>query len=152
MDYLRKFIALPPLERWLLIQIFMMLPLTRLGLRLVGFKRTFAGLAWLAGFWEREPPADEANEVERARHWIRYAKRQGPYHGTCLSRSLVLWWLLRRQGIESVMRIGTRRLDGEFQAHAWLEYQGRPLNAGQRVRERYVTFVYDFKPSRQLSA
>jgi hypothetical protein len=146
MDILRKFIALPPLERWLLLQIFMMLPVTRLGLRLFGFKRTFAALAWLAGFWEREPPADEANEVERARRWIRYAKRQGPYHGTCLSRSLVLWWLLRRQGIESVMRIGTRRLDGEFQAHAWLEYQGRPLNAGQRVRQKYVVFEYTFTP------
>ena len=146
MDILRKFIALPPPDRWLLLQIGLMLPLTRLGLRLFGFKRTFAALAWLASLWERAPPADERSEVARARRWIRYVKRQGPYHGNCLSRSLVLWWLLRRQDIESVMRIGTRRLDGEFQAHAWLEYQGQPLNAGQRVRQKYAVFEYTFTP------
>jgi hypothetical protein len=44
------------------------------------------------------------------------------------------------------MRIGTRRLDGEFQAHAWLEYQGQPLNAGKRVRQKYMVFEYTFTP------
>lgn len=35
----------------------------------------------------------------------------------------MLWYLLRRQGIAAELQIGTR-FEGEFQAHAWVEYQG----------------------------
>lgn len=146
MGKLRKFVRLPVADRWLLLQIFIFLPLTRLGLRLFGFKRTFAIVAWSASVVKQPPPVDEAGEIERLRHWIRFTKQQGPYRGNCLSRSLVLWWLLRRQDIQCEIRIGTRTLAGEFQAHAWLEYVGKPINAGSKVQQKYVLFNHVFTP------
>ena len=71
---------------------------------------------------------------------IRYARKHGPYRGNCLSRSLVLWWLLRRWGIESDLHIGVRRDTENLDAHAWVEYQGQPLNASEWVHEQYATF------------
>lgn len=146
MSLLRKFYALEPADRRLLLLIITVLPLTALGLRLSGFERTFARLSVLVGRSYQAPLEDEAIYVDRVQRWIRYTKRHGPYPGTCLSRSLVLWCLLRRQGIESILRIGTRTQDEQFQAHAWVEYHGRPVNAGQRVRQHYATFDYAFTP------
>lgn len=49
---------------------------------------------------------------------------------TCLHRSLALWWLLGRRGLTSQIRIGTRRLHGQFEAHAWVECDGAIVNDG----------------------
>ncbi len=128
----------------LLLQAAVMLPLTGIGLRLFGFRRVFIWLDRLAGIWSAATAEEVTQVVEQARHAIRYLRRNGPYRGNCLSRSLVLWWLLRRHGIECELRIGTRKEAGQFIAHAWVEYQGEPLNAGRRVREHFVTFDYAF--------
>lgn len=51
-----------------------------------------------------------------------------PADSRCLMRSLVLTSLLARRGIQSELIIGVHRDDeDEFGAHAWVEYQGRPL-------------------------
>lgn len=146
MHRLRKFFRLPAADRWVLFQIFIFLPLTRLGLCLFGFKRTFAAIAWLASALKRQPliKANEADEIERLRRWIRFNKFHGLYGGNCLSRSLMLWWLLQRRGVHTEMRIGTRWLEGEFQAHAWLEYKGLPINAKSDVRQKYLAFEHQF--------
>lgn len=143
MHLLRKFWALEPADRRLILQIVIVLPLTALGLHVFGFKRTQAGLCrW--GRVPQAPPDDEASRVRRARQWMRYVKRNGPYRGNCLSRSLVLWWLLRRQGIETELRIGTRLDDGRFHAHAWVEKRGQALIGGGRARARLSPFEQNF--------
>lgn len=40
---------------------------------------------------------------------------------------MVLWWLLRRRQIAAELRIGARKLEGQFEAHAWVEYAGAML-------------------------
>lgn len=60
----------------------------------------------------------------------------------CLKKSLVLWYLLRCQGIVSELRIGVRREQGEFQAHAWVEYQGIVLNDTPNVRQHFAMFEH----------
>jgi hypothetical protein len=45
-----------------------------------------------------------------------------------LIESLVLWWLLRRQGFDGDLRIGVRKHAGQLQAHAWVEHRGQALN------------------------
>lgn len=58
-----------------------------------------------------------------------------PSDSRCLMRSLVLTALLARRGIGSTLVIGVRP-EPEFAAHAWLEYDGRPvLPAGTRDRD-----------------
>ena len=146
MRFLRQLRSLKPVGRRVFLQAAILLPFTALGLRLFGLMNVYAGLGRLAGHPGQAPPADEVARVRRARRVIRYLGQNGPYRGNCLSRSLILWWLLRRQGIESDLRIGVQNEAGRFQAHAWVEYQGRPLNASQQVHQRYVAFEQAIVP------
>ena len=66
------------------------------------------------------------------------ASRYTPVSNTCLHRSLALWWLLRRRGFDSSLRLGMRRHDGRFEAHAWVEHGGVILNDHQAAAHDYV--------------
>jgi hypothetical protein len=55
---------------------------------------------------------------------VQTASRHAPVTTTCLHRALGLWWLLSRRGYDSHLRFGVRRLDGRFEAHAWVEHGG----------------------------
>lgn len=129
-------------ERGLFLQACFALPLTAIVLRLAGFRRVCAILAGLthAGghlVWERSQALTQADAAGRM---VQLAAQNCLIHTTCLHRSLTLWWLLRRQGIESDLRIGVRKEGGQFQAHAWVEYQGAPLNEAREVHRRFVAF------------
>jgi hypothetical protein len=65
-------------------------------------------------------------------------KRATGIEGTCLSRSFALWTLLRQRGIETQLQIGYRKQDGRFEGHAWLEYQGNPINEAPAVVSTYT--------------
>lgn len=57
-----------------------------------------------------------------------------PTDSRCLIRSLVTIRLMARRRMPSKLVIGVRN-EGEFQAHAWVEHEGRPiLPAGQYTR------------------
>jgi hypothetical protein len=53
----------------------------------------------------------------------------------CLHRSSVLTCMLRRQGKNAELVIASRRLP--FQAHAWVEIEGRAVNERPDVCETY---------------
>lgn len=48
--------------------------------------------------------------------------------GSCLTRSFTLWTLLLRRGIRTDLRVGFRKCEGTVEGHAWIEYDGLPLN------------------------
>lgn len=52
---------------------------------------------------------------------------------TCLERALVAQRVLRRRGTDVTLRIGVSHLMGQFEAHAWLEQNGKIFDesAGQ---------------------
>jgi hypothetical protein len=57
-----------------------------------------------------------------------------PTDSRCLIRSLVLTRLLARRAIPNTIVIGVRKAP-DFQAHAWVEHEGRPiLPAGEYTR------------------
>jgi hypothetical protein len=57
-----------------------------------------------------------------------------PTDSRCLIRSLVTLRLLARRRMDSKLVIGVRN-EGSFQAHAWVEHQGRPiLPSGSYIR------------------
>lgn len=61
-------------------------------------------------------------EVER---WLR--RLPGIWRMTCLKRSIVLFALLRRSGIDVELHIGVKRDEGgALAAHAWLVRDGNP--------------------------
>ena len=49
---------------------------------------------------------------------------------TCLKKSLILRRLLRKRGIPAELRLGVRKVDDDFSAHAWIECAGRTLLDG----------------------
>ena len=53
----------------------------------------------------------------------------------------MLWFLLRRRGIDAELVIGAAAPHaGELPAHAWVEAAGEPLNEAPDVRERFGSF------------
>lgn len=59
---------------------------------------------------------------------IRAAYRILPLERTCLKHALILCRVRRRRGLPAEVRIGVRKNEGGFAAHAWLEDgAGRPL-------------------------
>jgi hypothetical protein len=135
----QKFQRLSLSEKWMLFVAMIVLPVTATGIRLFGIKRWKAFLARLSPF--------RANRVmentERAQNiaWlVTVAAWNGPYRANCLQRSLTLWWLLRRRGIESDLKIGMQAENGEVRGHAWIEYGGIVLNDSEDVGDHYHTF------------
>ena len=71
---------------------------------------------------------------------VRAAVRHSVGHPSCLEESLALWWLLGRQGIASELRIGVRKHDEKFEAHAWVERKGVAVNEPESLHEHYAAF------------
>ncbi len=113
------------------------------GLRVVGFRRLHALLAR----GKRGPPRTGDNRAvsreARARSTagaVSAVGSLGPFGATCLSRSLTLWWLLRRQGIESDLRIGVRKQGEGIEAHAWVEIDGSVVSEAGDFWLEYSAF------------
>jgi hypothetical protein len=126
-----------------LVQALFLLPLTALVLWAVGFRRWQALLALLGPVASVPADRDKADLVREGRAMTRLvdaAARRGPYSATCLPRSLTLWWLLRRRGIDSYLRIGVRKEADRLEAHAWVELRGLVLNDDSDVHKRFAAF------------
>lgn len=151
MSDLAKLRALSGPERRLLLVCLAATPVVATGLAVFGFRRMHAVMA------RRSPPRPPRFGSERdAEAWARSAGRvvaiaagRGPVRATCLRQSLLLWWLLRRDGIETVVRVGVNRVDGTLNAHAWVELRGRPINDADDVALRFPAFDQDFGASRE---
>ena len=68
---------------------------------------------------------------------VAMAARHAPGDSTCLHRSMALWWMLRRRGFDGRLRMGVRKGDASFEAHAWVAYAGAVLNDDPEVERRY---------------
>src|ERR1700681_3174643 len=97
-------------ERGLLVQAFLLVSLTALALRVLGFPRCRSALARLAGRRAAagDPGHPSIHQPEGPARLVRAAACSVPWPASCLTRSLALWWLLRRQGIPGDLRIGVR--------------------------------------------
>jgi hypothetical protein len=129
-------------ERGWLAQAWLMLHGVALALRWASFQRVYGLLErWPAG--AGRALEDEGQILLRAHAIVRLAwgaAAWSVHRPTCLHRSLAVWWLLRRQGIASELRIGVRMEQGRFEAHAWVERAGVALNDGSDVGLRFAAF------------
>ena len=67
-------------------------------------------------------------EAKRIALAIVRAARFGVFRPQCLVRSVALSRMLERRGIGgAIVRVGVRRADGQFLAHAWVELNGETL-------------------------
>ena len=76
--------------------------------------------------------------VRRCQRLVGMASRHHLFPMTCLRQALTLQLLLGRQGLATELRIGTRKDNGEFKAHAWLEVSGQPVEKRKGEVERFT--------------
>ncbi|HYL85839.1 MAG TPA: lasso peptide biosynthesis B2 protein [Candidatus Angelobacter sp.] len=140
-EKLRRFSALDRTAQALFLRALAMLPLVSWRLRLRGFQNVQAALqkSFPACIPERSPDLVK-NRAALTAHMVNSADRHGLAHPSCLAKSLTLWWLLGRQGIVSQLRIGIRKYDNQFEAHAWVERDGAALNEPEEHHHHYAAF------------
>jgi len=132
---LRKFLALTPAGRSLVLRSLVLLPAVAALLGTGGMGRT---IAWLDRLGRRRgsgdlgalPPEEIARLIKAAASLLRVQ---------CLARSLVLWHSLRAGGTWSEVRFGVSKLaDGSLCAHAWVELDGLALIDGPGILGGYA--------------
>lgn len=102
-----------------------LLALLKFSLAFAGFERTWSCIRKHAQRIELAERVD-ADVVLRLERTVAMAAALYPGRAQCLERSLVLYWCLRRRGIAASYRMGVQTYP--FLAHAWIEYDGRPIN------------------------
>lgn len=73
--------------------------------------------------------------ADRARRWL--ARGRGPWASSCLTRSLVLYAMLRQHGLRPRLHIGVDGASRAFAAHAWITLDGLPVEQPFTVGEQY---------------
>jgi hypothetical protein len=139
---LQRFRELPPGGRALFLRAATVLPLVGLSLRLRGFRATQSTLQNLLS--KAGPPVGKAAPAAVVARAVRSAAYRGLKSPSCLEKSLALWWLLRREGIASEVRIGAKKDGQRFQAHAWVECEGSVLNEPEATHRHYSSFDDSF--------
>lgn len=137
---IRRFSALERPARVLFLRASVLLPLISISLRWRGFCKTKASLEQFlsAPFGSQNP--DAQGRAALTARMVRAAGHYGIGHPNCLKVSLALWWLLARQGIASDLRVGVRKDEEKFEAHAWVEFRGAALNEPEMTHQHFAVF------------
>lgn len=107
----------------------------RVLLRLAGFRRSVRLARWTGSRFGGRPARGLAVDVVRA---VAVAAAFFPGRAVCLEQSLAGYVLLRRAGHQAQLRLGVQPLP--FEAHAWLELEGRPVLENADELARFVAF------------
>lgn len=145
-EILHKIRRLSVTEWWLLWQSFVLLPLNAVSLNLLGLNRWQRLLLLLTTEKKvkTNPIGEDLLKARQTARIVDAAARRGIFKANCLQRSMTLWLLLKRRGIDSQLKIGVRLTENQLQAHAWIEYLNLVLNDGSQVSEVYSPFMTSF--------
>jgi hypothetical protein len=129
--------SLGPAQWRVLFASLVLVPSVQLALRLLGFGPTARRLA----AWSDRPigPSGVA-EARLVAEPVAIVAGRRLVGARCLGRSLVLWFLLRRRGVDAELLIGADSAAGALSAHAWVEVEGQPVNDVPDVRDRFGSF------------
>lgn len=143
MEIWRRFWRLSSFERVAVLEAAAALAITWVGLRLRGFRRWKAMAERLALSAKPKSAANGDAQVQAGQDIARMAAaaaRYLPFRTNCLEQSLVLWWLLQRRGIAADMRIGVRKEANQFEAHAWVDFEGGVVGGPSEEHLHFVPF------------
>ena len=128
------------MQRRTLVAAWLWLPLFWIGLRTFGLER-FQSHIQRNPIAARQASPMQQNDVLALAEAVNIAARHTPFHTTCLTRSLLLYWLLRRRGVSSELRIGVNLSSGTLKAHAWVECAGQPVNDRTDIADVFKPFA-----------
>ena len=132
---LRKLLRLSLPEVVVLAQAAALMPMVRVAYRFV----TVAQLQRLSGRLAR-PSYPNGLPPEAVARLVRIAAERSLYRAKCLERSLVLRWILCREGIDARIVFGARKQNNEMQAHAWVEVHGVSLDEENDMSQPFTPF------------
>ncbi len=118
-------------KRWL-VYMLILLPFVSTMLHLFGFNRSHAWMlrrSQTSRFIQADDVALES--AERLALVANIAGRRGAVTATCLRQAMLLQWWLRRRGLDAKLKLGARLQEGQFDAHAWVELEGRALGQNE---------------------
>ena len=143
-------------ERWLLAQALVLLPVLRVALLFVTIKqlhllttREVPKLRRGSSAGVPSHPQSALSETsinsfvaasfraQSTARMVRIAAERGLCRAKCLEQSLVLRWLLRRQGIDARIIFGARKEDEQMEAHAWVEIDGVPISDDEGAHQHF---------------
>jgi hypothetical protein len=153
MQLLRRFLALAPDERRILIKATFWVAVVKLGLGRV----PFATLRRLVTGGGRSARLASDRPIPHQIAWaVTVASRYVPGPTTCLSRALTVQGMLARLGYPSRLHVGViRGKQGDVEGHAWVECEGRILVGGtpSEIRQFTPLAVFDIQaPAFRLQA
>lgn len=138
MRQMSQLLGLPWRDRWLLVRTSVLLACVRIALYFVPLLILHRQLLHAAAILQprRTVPLD------RILWSVRQSNRFVP-NSTCLAEALTLETMLIRHRYPARLVIGVGRGDdGQIQAHAWVESQGKPLADEPNELSRFVRFSH----------
>jgi hypothetical protein len=144
----RRWRALSPSDRWLLLRACVLLLRARCALPYMTF-RSAADCGPTPDASEAMPERQHATRVAAL---VRIAAANLPLRNSCLPRALVTWTLLRRDGIACELRLGARAGHAPFEAHAWVDCGGTALGEDPVTLARLRPFGRPVVPARAWTA
>lgn len=118
------------IEQWgVLLLSLLLLPLVALSLQVFGLNKTRALMAGFTGtrLTDIMPKSEQLKIAQDTARMVVVAANHGLYPANCLKRSLLIWWLLARRGVTAEIKIGVRKSEDGFQAHAWVKFENTVL-------------------------
>lgn len=140
---LRKLVEISPSEWLLLTQLLLCSLGARVALRWIELPR-LVGLIirGTESRWLRHLPWHlDRHEVTRLTTLADLAARVIHGQGRCLTRSLLLFWLLNARQESSALFIGINKEGTSLHGHAWIETQGRVLEDSQEIAGRFAPML-----------
>jgi hypothetical protein len=139
----QRYRALDPEARSLFRRAVLLMPRISMSLHVRGFQKTQRALQEQVCTSTHESPngnGDAQHAVQTTCRMVRASVQYGVIRPTCLVESLTLWYLLRRQNLPATLRIGVSKNAAEFEAHAWVEFEGTALNQPAEPHQHYAAF------------
>lgn len=125
---LNRWLELPFREKIVLARFIFCLPWISFSIRYFGYLPTRKFLSLLTPQNDlRQANPVELEQARRHAELILVAGRNGLISATCLRQSVLLEYWLKRRGLAAEIKIGVRKEQDLFDAHAWVELNGVPL-------------------------
>ncbi len=131
----RQFLRLSSKQKRFVSRTVFILPITYVGLELLGYQRLFS---MIRHFTRVDRVAPRPEKLSAYPPLFNAVARRCPLPMKCLGRSVTLSWLLRLEGIDATVQIGVRKHQHDLDAHAWVQCGDLIINDAEDVAERYI--------------